>query len=65
MDKKSELVDSIKSFIEEHGYAPSYREMCEMVGISSTSTIQALLMSLQSEGVLDFERGKPRTVRLL
>lgn len=65
MGTKDELVVAIDEFIKEHGYAPTYREMCEMVDVRSTSTIQSLLMALRSDGVLDFERGKPRTVRLL
>lgn len=54
LTKKQRLVlDFIADFLEDKGYAPTYREIAEKVGVSSVSTIHDHVRGLQSKGYLD------------
>ena len=52
----------INSYTEQHGFAPSYREIQAAVGVGSTSTIYNYVKRLEAEKLLDMRRGRPRTV---
>ena len=60
------IVEAIKSYIQEHGYAPTVREIGKMVGLKSTSSVQSHLTRLFSEGKLETDAGpsSPRTIRV-
>lgn len=60
------ILGLIASYISEHGYAPSVRELLEMSRYSSTSTIQEHMELLFKEGYLETEapKGSPRAFRL-
>ncbi len=47
------------------GYAPSVREICKAVGLSSTATVQGYLTALEERGYIKKESQKGRTLRLL
>jgi repressor LexA len=69
MSKKGEttkkIYDYIKSHILEKGYPPSYREMGDAVGLSSTNTVHTHVHKLLEKGVISMEDYKPRTIRIL
>ncbi|MCL2058422.1 MAG: transcriptional repressor LexA [Oscillospiraceae bacterium] len=50
--------------IEEHGYPPSVREICEALGYKSTSTVHIYLKALEKEGKIIKSPSKPRTLRV-
>ncbi|MDI9497808.1 MAG: transcriptional repressor LexA [Bacillota bacterium] len=54
----------IVDYIDENGYAPSVRDICEGVGIGSTSTVHAHLKRLEADGRLTYEAGKRRAITL-
>lgn len=60
------IVEAIKSYIQEHGYPPTVREIGEMVGLKSTSSVQSHLTRLFNEGRLETDAGpsSPRAIRL-
>ena len=47
------MLDTIKKFIDEHGYSPTVRELAELLDIKSTSTAQRHLNTLEKEGYID------------
>ena len=47
------------------GYAPSVREICKAVNLSSTATVQGYLNQLEDKGFIKKESQKGRTLRLL
>ncbi|MFO0702446.1 MAG: transcriptional repressor LexA [Candidatus Andersenbacteria bacterium] len=56
LTKKQRMVlDFVTSFLEDKGYAPSYREIAEELGLSSVSTIHEHVRGLQAKGYLDPE----------
>ena len=67
MDRKTTprqqaILDVIKEFNREHGYPPSVREIGERVGLSSSSTVQSHLRTLQRKGLIHRDPTKPRAL---
>ena len=56
----------IVSYITEHGYAPSVREIGQGVGLRSSSSVQVHLDKMVELGLLetDAPRGTPRAIRI-
>ena len=50
IDKKEELLNFIKSYVDENGYPPTVREMCRAIKVNSTSTIAYHLSRLEDIG---------------
>lgn len=66
LDRTSDLIyDFIVSYIDENGYAPSVRDICDGVGVKSTSTVHAHLKRLETQGRLTYEGGKRRAIKLV
>lgn len=63
--KQSEIYDFIKAQISEKGYPPSVREICQAVGLSSTSTVHGHLNRLEKKGLIRRDPTKPRTIEIL
>lgn len=59
------VFEAMQQFVAEHHYAPSTRDLSEMTGIRSTSTINRHMVKLREEGLIDYEPAKPRTLRIL
>lgn len=47
------------------GYSPSVREICQDLGIASTSTVHGDLHHLVEEGYIEMDSGRNRTIRLI
>jgi repressor LexA len=62
--KRLEILDFIDRTQRERGYPPSVREICEAVGLTSTSTVHAHLATLQKQGFLRRDPTKPRAIEV-
>lgn len=60
--KRLEVLDFIDRTQRERGYPPSVREICDAVGLTSTSTVHAHLQTLQRQGFLVRDPAKPRAI---
>jgi repressor LexA len=60
--RQQAILDVIKEFQREHGYPPSVREIGERVGLSSSSTVQSHLRTLQRKGLIHRDATKPRAL---
>ncbi len=58
------ILQYIKEYTAENGYAPSVREIGEAVGLKSTSTVHGHLTRLEKKGLLHRAAMKPRTIDL-
>ena len=56
------ILDVIRSAVEQRGYPPSIREICEAAGLSSTSSVAHQLAALEAKGYLRRDAGRPRAV---
>ncbi len=60
--RAEEILAFIKDFIRTENLSPSVREICEGVGIRSTSTVHRYLHRLEEEGYLHMADGKNRAI---
>ena len=63
-DKRREILDFIEAEQRERGYPPSVREICDAVGLTSTSTVHSHLSTLQKQGYLRRDPSKPRAIEV-
>ncbi|MGB7051241.1 MAG: transcriptional repressor LexA [Acidimicrobiales bacterium] len=63
-NKRKEILDCIASSVADRGYPPSVREIGEVVGLTSSSTVHAHLAVLQREGYLRRDPTKPRAIEV-
>lgn len=61
-ERQSRILEIIRAFTDEHGYPPSVREIGERVGLSSSSTVQSHLKSLEKRGLIHRDPTKPRAL---
>lgn len=54
----------IVSYVKKEGYPPSVREICQGVGIRSTSTVHARLRRLMEQGKIEYVPGKRRAIMI-
>ena len=64
-DNQAKILAFIKSEIQEKGYPPSVREICDAVGLKSTSTVHGHLTRLEKKGLLHRNNMKPRAIEVL
>lgn len=63
-NKRQEILDFIRRFNSDMGYAPSVREIMSAVGLRSTASVQYHLNALQDMGELTAGGGKNRSISL-
>jgi len=63
--QQEKMLDKIKQYLVKRGYAPTVRELCQEMNLSSTATVQVHLNNLEKKGYLRKEDGKNRTIELL
>ncbi|MBM7613825.1 transcriptional repressor LexA [Alkaliphilus hydrothermalis] len=63
--KQIEILEYMKSQINDKGYPPSVREICEAVGLRSTSTVHGHLSKLENKGYIRRDATKPRAIEIL
>jgi repressor LexA len=64
-DRQRQTLQFIAETVAERGYPPSVREMCEAMGLASTSTVHSHLQALQRKGYLKIDPTKPRAIEVL
>jgi repressor LexA len=63
--KQSEILAVITEYIDQHGYAPSIREIGDIMHLVSPSTVYMHLTKLKEKGLVTWEPTQPRTLRLV
>ena len=61
--REEQVLNFIREFSAENGYAPSIREICVGVGLRSTASVNYHLKNLQQKGMLTLgEKGRKRAI---
>ena len=63
--KQEEILEFVKEQILNKGFPPSVREICEAVGLKSTSSVHAHLETLEKNGYIRRDPTKSRTIEIL
>jgi repressor LexA len=64
-DRQLQTLQFIAEAVAERGYPPSVREICEGMGLASSSTVHSHLQALQRKGYIRIDPTKPRAIELL
>lgn len=64
-ERQRQIIDFIRSTIENKGYPPSVREIGEAIGLSSSSTVHGHLDKLAKLGMIRRDPTKPRAIELI
>ena len=62
-ERQQRILEVISEYTAERGYPPSVREIGERVGLSSSSTVQSHLKTLERRGLISRDPTKPRAIR--
>ena len=63
-EKQKEILDIIKNYIEKKKIPPTVREIGEIAGLTSTSTVHGYINRLEREGFISKDKGCSRTIRI-
>lgn len=63
--RENRVLEYIKEEIKKKGYPPTVREICEALGVKSTSTIHKDIANLIERGILKKDPSKPRALTLV
>ncbi len=63
--KQAEILEYIKEEILNKGYPPAVREICQAVGLKSTSSVHSHLETLEKNGYLRRDPTKPRAIEIV
>jgi repressor LexA len=63
--RQQEIWQFLASYVDEHGYPPTVREIGDAVGLASPSTVHAHLANLERAGLLKRDPTKPRAIELV
>jgi repressor LexA len=63
--RQQEIFDFVKSYVGEHGYPPTVRDIGKAIGLTSSSTVHTHLANLEKLGLLRRDPTKPRAIEVL
>ena len=64
-ERERRMLDFMKKTAAEKGYPPTVREICEVLGVKSTSTVHKDLASLEKKGFIRKDPAKPRAIEIV
>ena len=62
--RQQAVLDCIETCIQEKGYGPTVREICQSLGLSSPSTVHVHLKALEEKGLIKRDPLKSRSITL-
>jgi len=63
--KQKQILDFITQFIQSYEYAPSYREIADHFGLSSTATVHEHIKSLEDKGLISSSHNAARSLEVI
>lgn len=62
---RQKILNLIVQYIQDNGFPPTIREISDISGLKSTSTVYTHLHRLQDEGFIEMCDYQPRTIRVI
>jgi len=63
-NRQKEVFETLRDYIETHGYPPSMRDLAKKLGIINPTAIKRMLDIFKEQGLLEKVAGKSRTIQL-
>lgn len=64
-DKQNKIYDFLCDFLKAHGFPPTVREIAEMAGLTSASSVHNYLKLLEEKGYIRRVEGSPRAIEIM
>jgi repressor LexA len=64
-NKNMIVYKAIKKYMDQYGYSPSVRDLCELTNLNSPATVHNHLQKLKEFGYIMYTENKSRTIRIL
>jgi repressor LexA len=64
-NRQRDILELISATVAERGYPPTVREIGDVVGLSSPSTVHSHLSTLAAEGFIRRDPSKPRAIEVI
>ncbi len=64
-ERQRQTLQYIADTVAERSYPPSVREICDALGLASSSTVHSHMQALQRKGYLRIDPTKPRAIEVL
>ncbi|MFA5528864.1 MAG: transcriptional repressor LexA [Peptostreptococcales bacterium] len=65
LDREKQILEYMKKELRTKGYPPTVRELCQSLGIKSTSTVHKDIYNLEQKGYIRKDPAKPRAIEIL
>jgi repressor LexA len=62
--KQRQVLNQLLAFVLENNYPPSIQQLCQLCGVSSTSTIHFHLSGLKKKGLIDWNPAEKRAISI-
>jgi repressor LexA len=62
--RQRRILEFIRDAVNDRGYPPSIREICDEVGLTSTSSVHSQLQTLEKKGFIRRDPTKPRAIEV-
>lgn len=62
--KQKEVLEQLLNFLYTNNYPPSIQQLCQLCGVSSTSTIHFHLSALKKKGLIDWNPAAKRAISI-
>lgn len=62
--KQREVLTQLLGFVNDNSYPPSIQQLCQLCGVSSTSTIHFHLSALKKKGLIDWNPAEKRAISI-
>lgn len=63
--KREQIYQFIVKYITDIGYAPTIKEICNVVGLKSTSSVYNHLVQLETDGKIEMKSYSPRAIKVM
>lgn len=63
--RQNEILLTINDYIQSEGMSPTVREICDMTGLKSTSTVHGYIKRLEKQGYIKIKQGSARSIRIV
>lgn len=61
-ERHSQILEAIKGFYQEYGFCPTVRQIGDMVGLKSTSSVITHLKAMEDAGIIIRNEFSPRSI---
>lgn len=61
-ERHAQILEAIKSFYQENGFCPTIRQIGDIVGLKSTSTVITHLKAMEKAGLIIRNEFSPRSI---